>query len=246
MKIGFIFLPIAIVAGLASECWAQEVSIILKTGEKLETMVTASSSSALFTKKGTFQFIDIDSLDIHEKPEKYKSLIGKLNASGIKSSALGTEQDFKGPIDGGYFNFYFEDAKVVWKVVYQEANPEIINAIKNSKRLSLVSQDTNRFIIDVKDFVYHSKSGYTCSGRAIIDIKPGKYRVTFKDISFKPGAAAVMTYGLGGIPNLEFYANDFYNTNANQFRKGNKNIQLMDTAFKELFQFKQINKTDDW
>lgn len=149
----------------------------------------------------------------------------------------------------GQGNFQYVDKKVFWQHVYEDSSDVKSRVDKflivNSRFLSAGSTEDQTILLDMKDYVYE-KEGYNCSGRVVIEVKDNKYRVSVYDISYKPGAKGKTTSAvfLGSSPDYIFHADDAF-IKKGTFSKSNRNINLMDSDFSELFKFKELT-VKDW
>ena len=106
---------------------------IYTNGQKIETKVTATSTTSLFTQQGTFQVSEIDSINTGDNLLREKFLQAKTNPQ--------KEIDLR---DG----FEIENESIVWRKVYETklTFEELISALKESGNFKNIENTENKII----------------------------------------------------------------------------------------------------
>lgn len=107
-------------------------------------------------------------------------------------------------IDQTYSNFYLEDSKLIWRYVYERvgmSEDSIRNmiyknvALDNSLKVLDASDD---FVIEMKEKVFDDW-GTLHTGRVVIEVKEGKYRVNLSGTRFYFGSKLKSQNALFGL-----------------------------------------------
>ena len=232
--------------------YSQKVGVEDITGRQYQITVIEIDDK-IIAEEVTLVMSDVKKVRYPGVSNEYKPQFEKLAAGGVmvlynyKEGEYDVYTKYLAAAPGSFFNFYHDAGSVLWKVVYDKPmdKSSFDAMVEKNKSLKLIKTESESATLDLDVFVYE-RSGYTMSGRVKVEWKEDRYRVTVRDIRYKPGSStnATATVLLGGNPDFEFYADkDFVKKNGD-WQKSNNNIVAMDKALQKLFVM-EIKK-DDW
>ena len=155
-------------------------------------------------------------------------------------------------------NFYVENREIYWQKVYASdvSYDELINNIKESGKfqniefkINKISATTELIQADYKGAGYREMtvpiyiSRSDIGGFVLIDIKDGKYRITFKNINFTQKYNDTLTK-MGEQSRIKDYAVNRKGLIKPGFNK--EPSVILNHTFTPLFEFKQTETSEDW
>nr|WP_321452576.1 hypothetical protein [uncultured Carboxylicivirga sp.] len=160
---------------------------------------------------------------------------------------------------GSYFNFRIENNRVLWQKVFETADnyTQLVSKIKDSGLLANIEEDNYKLrgelkCVDIQPLQYGLMDLSTpeyldknfVRGFVIIEFKPGKYRITIKNLMLVEKRVDSLSHvGATKLIEREVYKSGKIELN-NQFKK-HTSKQVSDT-FLRYFDISLIKEDDNW
>jgi|GEM_PF-3265112 hypothetical protein len=163
------------------------------------------------------------------------------------------------PLTTSYANFLVEDGEIIWQLVYERPGMDvdllkesIYGAVISDNTLRIIEENEDELIVEMRDKIFE-KNGDLFSGRLIIGVREGRYRVTLsgvrrffgvktKNLAFFVGVANQID-----SKNVGMRLEDAYLNKAGGFIKNISSIEIYNALFEKEFNLKVVSpKKDDW